>query len=113
VGLLSASLKTELQKQNPEFAFLFEFTVGATTYRYSDMGRPAAAGLYEAKVLLEIEDSEFDRAAPLHAALASLIASSDDILRKSGQLVAAKDAADAAARRALQAIKASEGRRKR
>jgi len=51
VGLLSASLKTELQKQNPEFAFLFEFTVGAITYRYSDMGRPAVAGLYEAKVL--------------------------------------------------------------
>jgi len=73
----------------------------------------AIESLYEAKVLLEIEDSEFDRAAPLHAALASLIASSDDILRKSGQLVAAKDAADAAARRALQAIKASEGRRKR
>lgn len=51
MGLLSASLKTELQKQNPEFAFLFEFVVGATTYRYSDMGHPTAAGLYESKVL--------------------------------------------------------------
>lgn len=44
-------MKTELQKQNPEFAFLLEFTVGAITYRYSDMGRPATAGLYESKVL--------------------------------------------------------------
>ena len=72
----------------------------------------AIDAVYEAKVLLEMEDSEFDRSAPIHAALATMIAASDELLRKSGQLVAAKDAADAAARRALQAIKASEGRRK-
>jgi len=72
----------------------------------------AIDALYEAKILLAVEDSEFDRAAPLHAAVAGLIATSDELVRKSGQLVAAKDAADAAARRALDAIRASEGRRK-
>jgi hypothetical protein len=72
----------------------------------------AIDALYEAKVLLGVEDSEFDREAPIHAALATLIATSDELVRKSGQLVAAKDAADAAARRALDAIRASEGRRK-
>lgn len=68
----------------------------------------AIDALYEAKILLEVEDSQFDRAAPLHAAVADLIATSNELLRKSGQLVAAKDAADAAARRALDAIRASE-----
>lgn len=72
----------------------------------------AIEALYEAKILLEVEDSEFDRAAPLHAVVADLIATSNDLVRKSGQLVAAKDAADAAARRALDAIRASEGRKK-
>lgn len=74
--------------------------------------KTAIDALYEAKVLLEMEDSEFDRSAPIHEALAAMITASDDMVRKSGQLVAAKDAAEAAARRALQAIKASEGRRK-
>lgn len=74
--------------------------------------KSAIDSVYEAKILLEMEDSEFDRSAPIHAALAAMIASSDELLRKSGQLVAAKDAADAAARRALQAIKANESRRK-
>ena len=68
----------------------------------------AIEALYEAKVLLEVEDSQFDRAAPLHAAVADLIATSDALVRKSGQLVTSKDAADAAARRALDAIRASE-----
>ena len=68
----------------------------------------AIEALYEAKVLLEVEDSQFDRAAPLHAAVADLIATSDALVRKSGKLVTSKDAADAAARRALDAIRASE-----
>lgn len=68
----------------------------------------AIEALYEAKILLEVEDSQIDRAAPLHAAVADLIATSNELVRKSGQLVAAKDAADAAARRALEAIRASE-----
>jgi|694.fasta_scaffold11981_9 hypothetical protein len=68
----------------------------------------AIEALYEAKVLLEVEDSQFDRAGPLHAAVADLIATSDALVRKSGQLVTSKDAADAAARRALDAIRASE-----
>lgn len=51
MGLLSAALKAELKKKVPEVAFLFSFTVGGTTYRYSDAGRKSADGLYEPKVM--------------------------------------------------------------
>jgi len=51
VGLLSAAMLAELKKQAPDAVFLFTFTLGATTYRFSDTGRLDTAGLYEPKVL--------------------------------------------------------------
>lgn len=52
MGLLSAAMLAELQKGRPEVFPLFSFTVGATTYRYADVGgMVASTGLYESKVL--------------------------------------------------------------
>ena len=52
MGLLSTAMKAELDKSPSSVFPLFSFTVGATTYRYSDVGGiVSSVGLYEPKVL--------------------------------------------------------------
>lgn len=52
MGLLSANMKAELERSPALVYPIFAFTVGATTYRYSDVGgMVAGVGLYEPKVL--------------------------------------------------------------
>jgi hypothetical protein len=52
VGKLSSAMRTELLKPVPDVTFLLAITVGATTYRFSDVGAMyAGTGNYAAKVL--------------------------------------------------------------
>jgi hypothetical protein len=55
VGRLSATLKTELQKQSPDVCFILAVTIAGTTYRWGALGEPgridSASGLYEPRVL--------------------------------------------------------------
>lgn len=51
MGLLSSALLTELRRRSPEIAWLFEFEVGGSSYRFSDASRPSAAGLYDGRIV--------------------------------------------------------------
>lgn len=64
----------------------------------------AVDSLQAAKRLLEAEDSQYDPSSPLHALLADLLSGSRTQEQKSTQVLAASDAADAAARKALSAL---------
>jgi len=55
MGRLSTALRTELEKQAPEVAFLIAVTIAGTTYRWGALGEPgrihAGTGLYEPRVM--------------------------------------------------------------
>lgn len=68
----------------------------------------AVEGLQLAKTLLEAQDSEFDPSSPLHDLLAHLLNTGEQQQEESRDAVAANDAADAAASRALSAIRRQE-----
>ena len=70
-----------------------------------DKARVAADALHDAQRLLKSADSEFDPSAPLHQLLASQLATVESFEKSSSQTAAANSAADAAARRALAALK--------
>lgn len=65
----------------------------------------AVQALTEARTLLTAQDSAFDAAAPIHAWLSSQLAVAESFVASSSQTAAQRTAADAAARRALQAMK--------
>ena len=65
----------------------------------------AAESLQEARRILTSADSEFDPAAPLHLVLANQLATVESFEKSSSQTAAANSAADAAARRAMAALK--------
>ncbi len=69
----------------------------------------AVSDLRLAKELVESEHSEFAAESPLHALLASLLDSGDQQRAETADAVAAKDAADAAAARALSVIRRQDG----
>jgi len=71
----------------------------------------AVDSLQSAKQLLEAEDSQYDSSSPLHALLADLLAGSRTQEQKSSQVLAASDAADAAARKALSAISKGDAKK--
>lgn len=71
----------------------------------------AVDSLQAAKQLLEAEDSQYDPASPLHALLADLLAGSRTQEQKSTQVLAASDAADAAARKALSALSKGDAKK--
>jgi len=71
----------------------------------------AVDSLQDAKRLLESEDSQYDPASPLHALLADLMTGSRTQERKSTQVLAATDAADAAARKALSALSKGDAKK--
>jgi hypothetical protein len=67
--------------------------------------------LREAKALLTVEETGFDAKAPIHQLLAQTLAQAESQSKVAAQLVASKDAADAAARRALRAINAGDAKK--
>jgi hypothetical protein len=71
----------------------------------------AVDSLQAAKQLLEAEDSQYDPASPLHTLLADLISGSRTQEQKSTQVLAATDAADAAARKALAALSKGDAKK--
>jgi hypothetical protein len=71
----------------------------------------AVDSLQSAKQLVEAEDSQYDPSSPLHALLADLLAGSRTQEQKSSQVLAASDAADAAARKALSAISKGDAKK--
>ena len=71
----------------------------------------AVDSLQAAKRLLEAEDSQYDPASPLHTLLADLISGSRTQEQKSTQVLAASDAADAAARKALSALSKGDAKK--
>jgi hypothetical protein len=71
----------------------------------------AVDSLQSAKQLIESEDSQYDSSSPLHALLADLLAGSRTQEQKSSQVLAASDAADAAARKALSAISKGDAKK--
>ncbi len=73
--------------------------------------RAAVEALREAKELLTVEESGFDKKAPIHELLAATLAQAESQSKLAAQLVASKDAADAAARRALRAINAGDAKK--
>ena len=72
-----------------------------------DQSNLAVESLREAQRLLTAKDSAFDPAAPLHALLASQLAVVESFAKNSSRTAAADSATDAAARRALAAIKSA------
>ena len=72
-----------------------------------DQSNLAVESLREAQRLLTAKDSAFDPDAPLHALLASQLAVVESFAKNSSRTAAADSATDAAARRALAAIKAA------
>jgi hypothetical protein len=70
-----------------------------------DKARLAAELLLDSQRLLKSAESEFAPAAPLHLVLANQLAMVESFQKSSSQTVAANSAADAAARRALAALK--------
>lgn len=73
--------------------------------------RAAVEALREAKALLTVEETGFDAKAPIHQLLAQALAQAESQSKVAAQLVASKDAADAAARRALRAINAGDAKK--
>jgi hypothetical protein len=73
--------------------------------------RAAVEALREAKELLTVEESGFDKKSPIHELLAATLAQAESQSKLAAQLVASKDAADAAARRALRAINAGDAKK--
>ena len=73
--------------------------------------RAAVEALREAKALLTVEETGFDAKAPIHQLLAETLAQAESQSKVAAQLVASKDAADAAARRALRAINAGDAKK--
>ncbi len=71
----------------------------------------AVDSLRSAKQLIESEDSQYDSSSPLHTLLADLLAGSRTQEQKSSQVLAASDAADAAARKALSAISKGDAKK--
>jgi hypothetical protein len=67
--------------------------------------------LREAKELLAVEESGFAKEAPIHELVAQTLAQAESQSKVAAQLVASKDAADAAARRALRAINAGDAKK--
>ena len=72
-----------------------------------DQSNLAVESLREAQRLLTAKDSAFDPDAPLHALLASQLAVVESFAKNSSRTAAADSVTDAAARRALAAIKAA------
>jgi len=73
--------------------------------------RTAVEALREAKELLAVEESGFAKEAPIHELVAQTLAQAESQSKVAAQLVASKDAADAAARRALRAINAGDAKK--
>lgn len=72
--------------------------------------RAALDALREARTLLEAAETGIDPAAPIRGYVAMTVTQAEAQAKAASTMVASRDAADAAARRALRAINAGEGR---
>jgi tetratricopeptide (TPR) repeat protein len=104
------ALPSILSAQNSLAQAQAEFQAGNAASS-QEHARQATEALKLAKELIEAPDSQYDPASPLHTLLADLLKSSQSHETKSADLMAARDAADAAARRALQALSRGSARR--
>lgn len=104
------ALPSMLSAQNSLEQAKAEFQAGNATSAQEHAQR-ATGALKLAKELVESPDSQYDPASPLHALLADLLKTSESHETKSADLMAARDAADAAAHRAMQALSRGSARR--
>jgi hypothetical protein len=103
---LPLMLSAELALRESKAAFDAKDSLAA-----KQSAKVAIDSLQIAKQLLEAEDSQYDPASPLHALLADLSSGSRTQEQKSTQVLAATDAADAAARKALAALSKGDAKK--